>query len=121
MRPSRLGVVGKETPSRNKDASHKDFVLCTLVPLLTLADGEAGAGRRALLKLLCSALLGVSLCHGLSFCHGPVWQLQTVCLAQAPLPGTSGSLRMSLLWGSELPLKSFIPPSSSGAERERGL
>ena len=120
MRPSRLGAVGKETPSKNKDASHKAFVLCALIPLLTLADGGAGAGHGAPLKLRCSASQGFSLCHRLGFRWGPVWQLQMVGLVRAPLPCARGCLHMSLLWGSELPLKSFIPPSRSGAERETG-
>lgn len=66
--PSQLGVVAKETPRKNKDASHKAFVLCALIPLLTLTDGGAGAGHGALLPLLCSASWGFSLCHRLGFC-----------------------------------------------------
>lgn len=61
------------------------------------------------------AMWGFSQFHGLCFCHGSVWQLQTVGLVQALLPCTCGCLHMSLL-----PLKSFIPLSWSGAETETG-
>lgn len=43
-----------------------------------------------------------------------------VGLVQALLPCTCGCLNMSLLQVSELPLKSFIPLSWSGAETETG-
>lgn len=60
------------------------------------------------------------LCHRLGFRCRQVWQLQTVGLAQAPLPCACGCLRTSPLQGSELPFKSFIPPPWSGAEGQTG-
>lgn len=80
MHPSQLGAVEKETPSKNKAATHKAFVLCACIPLLMLTDGGAGAGHGALLKLLCLVSWGFSLCHRLVSCCGLVWQLQTVGL-----------------------------------------
>lgn len=59
-------------PSQNEDARHKALVLCAPVPLLMFADGAAGAGHRAPLRLLSLASQGFSLCHSWSFHHGLV-------------------------------------------------
>lgn len=67
------------------------------------ADGAAGAGHGAPLKLLSLASQGFSLCHSGGFHHGPVWQLQMVGLARAPLPYVREGLCVSLLGARSCP------------------
>lgn len=117
--------MGKETPSQNKDARHKAFVLCAFIPLLMLADGAVGSGHRAPLKLHSlgsqgfSPTVGVFIVGRFGSCRWWGWHEPRSPTCVRACGATQHTVCVTA-GGLELPLKSFIHLFQPRAGRETG-